>query len=582
VSAPYLLWLDFASSSTVAGVSACQKCGATRRAAERFCEQCGSSFEARVSITPAPLASPASALIGRVFAGKYKVEKLLGEGGMGCVYLAEQALGTGSRRVALKTLHAELSRDPKIRARFEREAGTVARLEHPNSIHIFDYGATDDGLLYIVMEYAPGKTLADVLVEGPLEPARALKVITQVAGALTEAHALGIVHRDLKPDNIMLMDKAGQKDFIKVLDFGIAKSRDEEAKGNKLTQQGTVLGTPPYMSPEQFTGAALDARSDVYSLGVVAYEMLAGVLPFEADTAFEWATQHMTSPPRLLETTVAGAAVPALMRDAVYRALRKLPEERFASVDDFVSALSQSQEGVPRVAKTAMEQAAAPTSPRPGGTLMGDVAPVAPYAAPATSQSYGHHHPTPGPARAMQPYPVHSAGYTASPVRVQEGGGSRKGLIAFLAIAALACIGAIVYSVILSEPERTPVPIVVAPAAPPVVVPAAQKPALDPSAPAPATVAPLTPAVAPLAPPAAPAKPTKPNTPPPSQPKPQVPPAQPAPVPTPAVPPIPPYVPPYVPPAPPQVTPPAPTPVTDPCFPVVKPGFTQFCKSRGR
>jgi eukaryotic-like serine/threonine-protein kinase len=523
-------------------------------------------------VTPAPQAAPAAALVGRVFAGKYKVEKLLGEGGMGCVYLAEQALGTGSRRVALKTLHAELSRDPKIRARFEREAGTVARLEHPNSIHIFDYGATDDGLLYIVMEYAPGKTLADVLLEGPLDPARALKVITQVAGALTEAHALGIVHRDLKPDNIMVMDKAGQKDFIKVLDFGIAKSRDEEAKGNKLTQQGTVLGTPPYMSPEQFTGAALDARSDVYSLGVVAYEMLTGVLPFEADTAFEWAAQHMTSPPRLVETTVAGAAVPALMRDAVYRALRKLPDERFASVDAFVAALSQSQDGVPRVAKTAMEQAAAPTSPRPGGTLMGDVAPVQAYAAAAVPQTYGGQ-PTPGPARAVQPYPVHSAGYTAAPVRVQEGGGSRRGLIALLSVAALACIGAVVYSLIPSEPDRTPVPIVVTPAA---VVPAVVTPAPKPE-PTPA-VAPLTPAVTPPALPATPAKPTKPTTPPT---KPTTPPVQPAPAPSPT--PVIPTIPTFVPPGPaPQVTPPAPTPAADPCFPVVKPGFANFCKSRGR
>ena len=294
-----------------------------------FCALCGA---------PIPHQPGPDPLIGRTLGGKFKIVKLIGEGGMGAVYIGEQALGQHTRKVAIKTLHAHLSRDEKIRTRFQREVGTLATLEHPNTVQVFDFGTTEDGVLYIVMEFVLGRSIADVLEkEGPMKAPRVEKILEQIVGSLAEAHGKGIIHRDLKPDNIILTDRAGQKDFVKVLDFGIAKRSGEEDRNEaKLTQQGMVLGTPPYMSPEQFTGQPLDARSDIYSLAVMAYEMLTGVLPFDATTAFEWATLHMTAAPKAIEAMPNGAALPESMRGAIMRSLSKNKEQRFASITDFL------------------------------------------------------------------------------------------------------------------------------------------------------------------------------------------------------------------------------------------------------
>ena len=277
-------------------------------------------------------------LVGQTIASKYKVIRLLGEGGMGCVYQGEQMLGATARKVAVKTLHKHLSHDESIKARFKREVETVAALQHPNTIQVFDFGEMEDGTLYIVMEFVQGRSVADVLEkDGAMPPERVERILKQVCGSLEEAHGHGIVHRDLKPDNVVLAERAGQKDWVEVLDFGIAKrSSEHDPNEAKLTQQGMVLGTPPYMSPEQFTGQPLDARSDVYSLAVMAYEMLTGTLPFDAATAFEWATLHMTAAPKAIEAAPRGAALPEPMRGAIMRALAKSPDQRFASMTDFV------------------------------------------------------------------------------------------------------------------------------------------------------------------------------------------------------------------------------------------------------
>ncbi|HEY2364980.1 MAG TPA: serine/threonine-protein kinase, partial [Polyangiaceae bacterium] len=276
----------------------------------------------------------ADRLVGLEIGGKYKIVSLLGEGGMGCVYKGEQKLGNTIRKVAIKTLHEHLSHDPQILARFEREVGTVAGLQHPNTIQVFDFGKMDDGTLYIVMEFVEGKSVAGWLeTTGAMEPARVVNILKQVCGSLEEAHGLGIVHRDLKPDNVVLCDKAGQHDWVEVLDFGIAKrSNETDEKEHKLTQQGMVLGTPPYMSPEQFTGQPIDVRTDIYALGVMAYEMLSGRLPWEANTAWEWASKHMTEEPTPLERQPLGPNVPESMRSAIARALAKDKNARFASV----------------------------------------------------------------------------------------------------------------------------------------------------------------------------------------------------------------------------------------------------------
>ncbi|HEX7663618.1 MAG TPA: serine/threonine-protein kinase [Polyangiaceae bacterium] len=287
----------------------------------------------------------AQSLIGQNLGGRYTVVKLLGEGGMGAVYLGEQKLGQTLRKVAIKTLHPHLSHDPKILARFERECGTVAELQHPNTIQVFDFGKTEDGILYIVMEYAEGHSVAEDLEKnGPMDPPRVAKILAQVCGSLEEAHNHGIVHRDLKPDNVLLCERAGKKDWVEVLDFGIAKRGNEhDATEAKLTQQGTVLGTPPYMSPEQFSGKPVDARSDIYSLGVMAYEMLSGKMPFNGNTAWEWASAHMTAPPAPIESTPLGARVPQNMRNAISKALEKLPENRFQTVKDFIEAFADER-----------------------------------------------------------------------------------------------------------------------------------------------------------------------------------------------------------------------------------------------
>ncbi len=282
--------------------------------------------------SPATESSDSDPLVGRVLADRYRVLRVLGEGGMGRVYLAEQKMGTASRQVAIKTLHPDLTKDPELTARFYRESETVIALKHPNTIHFYDFGELEDHTLYIVMEYIDGTPLADVLEQGPMALERIDRLLIQITGSLQEAHQLGIIHRDLKPDNILLSERAGHQDFAKVLDFGIAKkSGPDDMQTSKLTQKGTVLGTPPYMSPEQFSGLELDPGSDIYSLGVMVYEMLTGRLPFEANTPWEWATRHLTADPDPLPESV-----PATKAQSVMRALAKERTDRPESVVDFM------------------------------------------------------------------------------------------------------------------------------------------------------------------------------------------------------------------------------------------------------
>jgi serine/threonine-protein kinase len=336
-------------------------------------------------------------LVGTVVANKYRIVKQLGEGGMGCVYLAEQQLGTSVRKVALKTLHKHLSHDPAIKKRFDREAGTVAALEHPNTIQVYDFGEMEDGTLYLVMEFVQGRSVADILEkDGPMPPARVENILRQVCGSLEEAHSHGIVHRDLKPDNVVLCERAGQKDWVEVLDFGIAKrSSEHDPNEAKLTQQGMVLGTPPYMSPEQFTGQPVDVRSDIYALGVMTYEMLVGKYPFEANTAWEWASKHMTETPRPIETQAMGQHVPERMRSAITRALAKNKDERFSSVKEFFEAMSGG--GLPNQTAV-MGQApgqdangggAAAAANRPKTEMGAPVMDAGPYGAPGQGSAPG-------------------------------------------------------------------------------------------------------------------------------------------------------------------------------------------------
>ncbi len=374
----------------------CEACGHNNVDGARFCANCG--------ITVAMPATGDNPLLGKVVGGRYRITGIIGEGGMGIVYEGEQQMGSTVRKVAVKTLHAELSRDPSVTARFHRECGTVAQLEHPNTIKVYDFGAMDDGTLYIAMEYLAGESLDRVIErEGALHPERVLKLLRQVGGSLEEAHGQGIIHRDLKPENVILTERAGTKDVVKLLDFGIAartESADAEREA-KLTQQGMVLGTPPYMSPEQFTGKALDRRSDIYSMAVMAYQMLTGQLPFDANTPWEWATEHMTAQPRPFETMPVSAAIPPGMRAAILKALSKDREERFSTVSEFLSAMSAgtgpqavaplgetgtaAMEAVPNFA---MGGGAAPTAAMPLKPEAGATGGM-PVAVPAAPSSHG-------------------------------------------------------------------------------------------------------------------------------------------------------------------------------------------------
>ncbi|MBI3204426.1 MAG: protein kinase [Myxococcales bacterium] len=352
----------------------CAVCSQANPDGARFCQSCG-----------APVARPSedpSSLIGQVVGGRYLVTRVIGEGGMGVVYEAEQKMGAHTRKVAIKTLLPTLSRDHTVVSRFYRECGVVAQLEHPNTIRLYDFGETPDQRLYIAMEFVNGEPLTALIARGPIPIARAQHILKQVGGALAEAHALGIVHRDLKPDNIVLTRRAGEDDFVKVLDFGIAKTTGKTDKETKLTQQGIVLGTPPYMSPEQLAGKELDLRSDVYSLGIIAYEMVTGRLPFEGETPWQWATQHMTvpAPPMRSRTTVP---ISDSFERGVQHALCKAPVERPSTMLEFIAELTGEP---PRRVNTAPDLApgvhtspmAGPPEVVRGQTQLGGAPPLVP------------------------------------------------------------------------------------------------------------------------------------------------------------------------------------------------------------
>jgi tRNA A-37 threonylcarbamoyl transferase component Bud32 len=456
----------------------CPVCHTEFAGSPRFCNKCGSNIETTRATNAPETEVSTDAFIGQTIGGRYNIVRLLGEGGMGAVYLGEQNIGGTLRKVAIKTLHLHLSNDPKIKQRFERECATVAELQHPNTIQLYDYGTTEEGILYMVMEYVQGESLASILEKKKtLDPARTQHIIQQICDALGEAHALGIVHRDLKPDNIVLTERA--KDWVKVLDFGIAKRSEAPDKEEaKLTQQGTVLGTPPYMSPEQFTGKPIDARSDIYSIGIMAYEMLAGTLPFSANTPWEWATQHMTVMPQPLMATAAGEPLPPAMTSAIMQALAKDPAARFSTTKEFYDAFSS---GAPAVASggTAIVPAGIGTAgavDQKGKTQIG--APLEPsgaYGVPPYGPVGGSPGTSPGTSPGGPPgvitggfagghYGTPSAGNVAFPVtaippgpaQFQQKSGGRGGLIAFLSILGVLSAAAVVVA-LTRHPAKTSV-----------------------------------------------------------------------------------------------------------------------------
>ena len=279
--------------------------------------------------------SPRDGFLGSTLGGKYVIVGLLGAGGMGSVYRALQE--PVNREVAVKTILPAQEEREGARVRFEREARIVARLTHPNTVRLFDYGVEADGTLYMVQELVEGRTLAEVVRAGPLDPMRVARIAVQGLGSLSEAHALGLVHRDIKPDNPMLVQTPWGEEQVKVLDFGIVKTlAGEEGAADRLTRTGMIIGTPQYMSPEQAKGEPLDGRSDQYSFGVVLHHLLSGSSPFDAPSIMVVLVRQVQEPPPPLPQLV-----PPPMAAVVLKAMEKRPEERFPDV----AAMSRALQG---------------------------------------------------------------------------------------------------------------------------------------------------------------------------------------------------------------------------------------------
>ena len=265
-------------------------------------------------------------MVGEVISGRYELEQLVGSGGMSNVFRAHDRLL--ERTVALKILHEQFTRDEDYVERFRREARAVAQLAHPNIVTVIDRGE-QDGRQYIVFEYIDGENLKELTSHGPLDPHDAIRLTLQVARALAFAHDRGVVHRDVKPQNVLLNDD-GQ---AKVTDFGIARSLDVHG----VTQTGTVLGTSDYIAPEQARGQKVDPKTDIYSLGAVLYELLAGDVPYKGDNFVAVAMRHVNEPPPSVLDRRPDC--PLRLDLAIQRAMAKDPEERFASMDEFIDEL---------------------------------------------------------------------------------------------------------------------------------------------------------------------------------------------------------------------------------------------------
>jgi eukaryotic-like serine/threonine-protein kinase len=460
-------------------------------------------------------------LVGRMLAGKYKLERKLGEGGMGAVYRARQV--ALEKTIAVKVMHKELASDPMFAARFHREAKAASRLDHANSIDIHDFGEEPDGLLYIAMEFLDGRDLlAIVEEEGSMPAARIVDILSQALSALAVAHDMGIIHRDLKPENIMILRRKGEDervhDVVKVCDFGIAKVAEgpdapesappTKAMKGKLTTAGLVIGTPEYMSPEQGRGEALDARCDLYSMGVILYLLLSGQTPFDAPTPLGIVLKHQNEEP--LPPSRVRAMADLRLEAVCLKAMSKRPQDRYSSAREMRAALRTAVDGtvsnpvVPIIPPTQLSNVAharteamlqsPPVAPptevmagRPEAFVTGQTAPFVPPPADGAL-------PDPGIVRAVSaPFATEGAAARPRP---------RTGLLA--AVAALAVVvlggGGFLAWTLLHEEETPQAPTVTAntakpppakgssvaqehPAAPPVTPGPTHEPPTQPSVP---------------------------------------------------------------------------------------------------
>jgi len=312
-------------ADTARGLTRCAACGEPNPPDAKFCGKCGHSLGRSL---PQP---------GDIIAERYRVVERIGEGAMGTVYRAEHV--QISKLMAIKLLHHEVEQNPENVARFHREAEAASRLNHPNTVHVFDFGRTKSGSLYLVMEYVDGDDLGKVIGnEGAMPFGRVAYLCAQVAGSVADAHAAGVIHRDLKPENIVIAEgRDGERP--KVLDFGLAKLFEGNIEA-QVTSSGTIVGTPYYMSPEQIQGHELDGRSDVYAMGAIMYECVVGKPPFEAPNPVGVLSRHLSEQP-VRPSQRSPLSVPAEADEIIMRCLEKDPNDRYQTAEELRQALIQ-------------------------------------------------------------------------------------------------------------------------------------------------------------------------------------------------------------------------------------------------
>lgn len=415
----------------------CSRCGTLVVDQIQFCTQCGAplSLAQRAAAGAAGLGSPGVSdrdpLIGQTLDGKYRLDSLLGQGGMGRVYRAARPL-IGDM-VALKILSPEQIADNHAVERFRREAQAAARLKHPNAVSIYDFGVSEAGLVYLVMEIVEGQSLrALIKQQGPLTPNAAAEIFKQVCSALDEAHKQQIIHRDIKPDNIIVEANAtGLR--VKVLDFGIAKLRDLAPSATNLTQMGSIVGTPHYMSPEQCLGEELDHRSDIYSLGVVLYESLTGILPFNSPTSSAVVVQQVTQQPPPLRSINLSLS-PAVEAVALH-ALQKRREDRPQTAGNLAQELIAAAQGASYAASGPVTGITAGGIATPGGGGFAPTMQMNVSAIPSGSMT---------PPSASFPSGAQASHWPAASEAPTSSKGKRMALIIGIAAAAIIAVAAVV------------------------------------------------------------------------------------------------------------------------------------------
>jgi len=324
----------------------CPACRVDYGGGEVFCPVDATRLVTTSQMTANPL-NPDDPLIGTVLAGKYVVKRRIGEGGMGLVY--EGVHRDIEKQVAIKVLRDDLSRRPEVVARFRQEARSASRIGHEHIVDISDFGETTRGASYFIMEFLEGEDLGNLLGrEATVDAERACRIVLQCCRALSATHSKGIVHRDIKPENIFLTKRDGRDDFVKIVDFGIAKMSDVEtdgAPGRKLTKTGMIFGTPEYMSPEQAAGKELDHRVDVYALGIILYECLAGRVPFEGDTFMGVLTQHLFAQLPPIAELNPNARPSREIELVIRKSLAKDPDDRYQDMNELAEAIECALDG---------------------------------------------------------------------------------------------------------------------------------------------------------------------------------------------------------------------------------------------